>query len=113
MKVSNHLSPQEAGEEWKRLSNLGKGSAWVGGCQIALSLQNDRACSKILTAMKTSEIKELSEAELQKKHRELGDELLQLQIRKQTGQVEKPHLIKSIRRDRARIRTLLNQPNNN
>jgi large subunit ribosomal protein L29 len=50
---------------------------------------------------------------LQKKHRELGDELLQLQIRKQTGQVEKPHLIKSIRRDRARIRTLLNQPNNN
>ena len=39
--------------------------------------------------MKISEIKELSEAELQKKHRELGDELLQLQIRKQTGQVEK------------------------
>ena len=60
--------------------------------------------------MKISEIKELSEAELQKKLRELGDELLQLQIRKQTGQVEKPNLIKSIRRDRARIRTLLNQP---
>ena len=95
------------------LTNLGEGSSWLGGCQIALSLQNDNAGAKILTAMKISEIKELSEAELQKKLRELGDELLQLQIRKQTGQVEKPHLIKSIRRDRARIRTLLNQPNNN
>ena len=38
--------------------------------------------------MKMSEIKELSTLELQKKLRELGDELLQLQIRKQTGQVE-------------------------
>ena len=53
--------------------------------------------------MKMSEIKELSTVELQKKLRELGIELLQLQIRKQTGQVEKPHLIKEIRRDRARI----------
>ncbi|MAK27825.1 MAG: 50S ribosomal protein L29 [Verrucomicrobiota bacterium] len=58
-----------------------------------------------------SEIKELSTLELQKKLRELGDELLQLQIRKQTGQVEKPHLIKSIRRDRARILTTLAQAN--
>ena len=39
--------------------------------------------------MKMSEIKELSVAEIDKKLRELGDELLQLQIRKQTGQVEK------------------------
>ncbi|MEC8790925.1 MAG: 50S ribosomal protein L29 [Verrucomicrobiota bacterium] len=61
--------------------------------------------------MKMSEIKELSTLELQKKLRELGDELLQLQIRKQTGQVEKPHLIKSIRRDRARILTTLAQGN--
>ena len=43
--------------------------------------------------------------------RELGEELLQLQIRKQTGQVEKPHLIKAIRRDRARILTTLGQTN--
>lgn len=57
------------------------------------------------------EIKELSSSELQKKLRELGEELLQLQIRKQTGQVEKPHLIKAIRRDRARIITTLGQTN--
>ncbi|MFL2939222.1 MAG: 50S ribosomal protein L29 [Opitutales bacterium] len=61
--------------------------------------------------MKMSEIKELSSSELQKKLRELGEELLQLQIRKQTGQVEKPHLIKAIRRDRARILTTLGQTN--
>mgnify|MGYP001443976648 FL=1 len=57
--------------------------------------------------MKMSEIKELSDSELNKKYRELGEELLQLQVRKQTGQVEKPHLIKSIRRDRAQILTVL------
>ena len=57
--------------------------------------------------MKMSEIKELSDIELNKKFRELGEELLQLQVRKQTGQVEKPHLIKSIRRDRAKILTAL------
>ncbi len=57
--------------------------------------------------MKFSEIKELSEVELHKKLRELGEELLQLRIRKQTGQVEKPHLLKSIRRDRARILSAL------
>ena len=59
--------------------------------------------------MKISEIKELSETELNKKFRELGEELLQLQVRKQTGQVEKPHLIKSIRRDRAIILTVLSE----
>ena len=57
--------------------------------------------------MKMSEIKELSGLELPKKFRELGEELLQLQIRKQTGQVEKPHLIKSLRRDRAKILTAI------
>jgi len=57
--------------------------------------------------MKISEIKELTVTELNKKFRELGEELLQLQIRKQAGQVEKPHLIKSIRRDRAKILTTL------
>ena len=54
-----------------------------------------------------SEIIDLSSPEIEKKLRELDEELLQLQVRKQTGQVEKPHLIKSIRRDRARLFTQL------
>ena len=57
--------------------------------------------------MKMSEIKEFSLPEIQKKIRELGEELLQLQLRKQTGQIEKPHMIKSLRRDRARLFTQL------
>jgi len=59
--------------------------------------------------MKMSEINDLSELELDKKYRELGKELLDLQIRKQTGQVEKPHLLKTLRRDRARVLTVLRQ----
>ena len=61
--------------------------------------------------MKMSEIKDLSSPEIEKKLRELGEELLQLQVRKQTGQVEKPHMIKSLRRDRARLFTQLNRAN--
>ena len=56
-----------------------------------------------------SEIKELSLPELNKKLRELGEELLKLQIRKQTGQVERPHVIKQIRRNRARILNMVKQ----
>ena len=58
-------------------------------------------------SMKMSEIIDLSSQEIEKKIRELGEELLQLQVRKQTGQVEIPHMIKSIRRDRARLLTQL------
>jgi len=59
--------------------------------------------------MKMSEVKELSELEINKKIRELGAELLQLQVRKQTGQVEKPHMIKLLKRDRARLLTQLRE----
>ncbi len=58
-----------------------------------------------------SEIKDLSLPELNKKLRELGDELLKLQVRKQTGQVERPHIIKQTRRTRARILTMIKQLN--
>ena len=62
--------------------------------------------------MKISEVRELSVQEINKKLRELGDELLQLQVRKQTGQVEKPHMIKSLNRDRARLLTQLEASGN-
>ncbi len=61
--------------------------------------------------MKMPELKDLSLPELNKKLRELGEELLKLQVRKQTGQVERPHVIKELRRDRAKILTLINQFN--
>lgn len=62
--------------------------------------------------MKASEIREYSQNELEKKLRDSRSELLNLRLRKQTGQVEKPHLIRALRRDIARLETVLRQKNN-
>jgi large subunit ribosomal protein L29 len=56
--------------------------------------------------MKTEEIRDLSPAELEKKIRDTRSELVNLRLRKQTGQVEKPHLLKTLRRDLARFETI-------
>jgi large subunit ribosomal protein L29 len=57
--------------------------------------------------MKVAEIRKLSTQELEKMFRDTGDELMNLRLRKQTGQVEKPHMLCSLRRERARINTIL------
>ena len=57
--------------------------------------------------MTVAEIRNLSTPELEKKFRDIGEELMNLRLRKQTGQVEKPHMLCSLRRDRARINTIL------
>ena len=59
--------------------------------------------------MKSKEIRELSLAELEKKIRDLGGELMGLRLRKQTGQVEKPNMLKDLRRERARVLTILQE----
>lgn len=59
--------------------------------------------------MKTSEIRELSPSEISKKLRDTREELMHLRIRKQTGQVEQPHLLRELRRDIARMETILGQ----
>ncbi len=61
--------------------------------------------------MKTSEIKELSILELENKLRETRDELLHLRLRKETGQVDRPHLLREMRRDIARLETYLHLKN--
>lgn len=58
---------------------------------------------------KQKDLKELSVAELEKKIRETQDELVGLRLRKQTGQVEKPHQLKELRKQVARLKTFLNQ----
>lgn len=55
--------------------------------------------------MTAKEINELSPAEIDKKLRETRDELLHLRLRKQTGQVEKTHQLKLLRKDIARLET--------
>jgi large subunit ribosomal protein L29 len=57
--------------------------------------------------MTSKEIRELAPAELPAKIRELREQLLQLRLRKQTGQVEKTHELRTLRKDIARLETAL------
>jgi large subunit ribosomal protein L29 len=54
---------------------------------------------------KTNPINELAPAELAAKSIENREKLLQLRLRKQTGQVEKTHELRSLRKDIARLET--------
>jgi len=59
--------------------------------------------------MKPSDIRELPIAELKKKERDNRERLLQLRLQKNTGQVEDTAEIRKLRRDIARMNTILRQ----
>ncbi|HEY2341716.1 MAG TPA: 50S ribosomal protein L29 [Chthoniobacteraceae bacterium] len=59
--------------------------------------------------MKTKEIRELTPDELQARKRELRNELFHLRIQQGSGAIEKPSLIRELRREVARVETVLNQ----
>ena len=59
--------------------------------------------------MSSKEIRDLSAAEITTKLRETREQLLQLRLRKQTGQVEKTHELRTLRKDIARLETIANQ----
>ena len=59
--------------------------------------------------MTPKEIRDLSPAEIATKIRETREQLLQLKLRKQTGQVEKTHELRTLRKDIARLETINNQ----
>ena len=59
--------------------------------------------------MTSKEIRDLSPGEITTKLRETRESLLQLRLRKQTGQVEKTHEIRTLRKDIARLETIANQ----
>jgi large subunit ribosomal protein L29 len=59
--------------------------------------------------MTSKEIRELSAAEIDTKSRETREQLLQLKLRKQTGQVEKTHELRTLRKDIARLETIANE----
>ena len=59
--------------------------------------------------MTAKEIRDLSPSEITTKLRETREQLLQLRLRKNTGQVEKPHLLREYRKDIARLETILRQ----
>jgi large subunit ribosomal protein L29 len=56
--------------------------------------------------MKLKEIRELSREELEARKRELKQEIFHLRLQQQGGQLEKPSLIRSLRREIARVETI-------
>ncbi len=59
--------------------------------------------------MKPSEIRQLSDEEIKQRIKELEEELFNLRFQKALGQLEKPHRFKMIRRDIARMKTILRE----
>ena len=59
--------------------------------------------------MKIKEFKDMSADELKHKEAELVDQLFKLRFQKSLGQLESPMKIKTLKRDIARIKTLLRQ----
>jgi large subunit ribosomal protein L29 len=53
--------------------------------------------------------RELSADELRSKERELDDQLFRLRIQKSMGQLDAPLKVRAVRRDLARVKTLLNE----
>lgn len=62
--------------------------------------------------MKISEIQELTVKELLARRHELRQERFNLRIQQQSGQLERPHLLRQLRKDLARIETVLTRKQN-
>jgi large subunit ribosomal protein L29 len=59
--------------------------------------------------MKSAELRDLGPAELGSRERELTDQLFRMRIQKSMGQLENPDKIRNVRRDLARVKTVLRQ----
>ena len=59
--------------------------------------------------MKAAELRDLGADELGAKERDLTDLLFRMRIQKSMGQLEAPAKVRGVRRDRARIKTILRE----
>jgi large subunit ribosomal protein L29 len=59
--------------------------------------------------MKVTEIRDLGVDELEQRAKEMDDQLFRLRIQKSMGQLEAAHKLKALRRDLARIKTVLRE----
>jgi large subunit ribosomal protein L29 len=57
----------------------------------------------------TSELREKSVDELQTRERELSEQLFKLRFQRATGRMENPSKMRQVRREIARVKTLLNE----
>jgi large subunit ribosomal protein L29 len=59
--------------------------------------------------MKAGELRDLAVDELGAKERELIDQLFRMRIQKSMGQLDAPDKLRTVRRDLARVKTVLRQ----
>ena len=59
--------------------------------------------------MKVAEFRELSVDVLHEREKELDDQLFRLRIQKSMGQLEAPAKVREVRRDLARVKTILRE----
>jgi len=59
--------------------------------------------------MKASELRDKSQAELGESLRDLLKEQFNLRMQRGTGQFSRPHLMKDVRRNIARVKTVMNE----
>jgi large subunit ribosomal protein L29 len=59
--------------------------------------------------MKATEIRDLAVDELRLRVKDMDDQLFRLRIQKSMGQLEAAHKLKAVRRDLARVRTVLRE----
>ena len=59
--------------------------------------------------MKAKLIHEMTDAELNAKLAELKDELFKLRFRHATGQVENPNVLNTVKKDIARVKTVIRE----
>ena len=59
--------------------------------------------------MKIGEFRDLGADELKQREKDLADQLFRLRIQKSMGQLEAGHKLKTLRRDVARIKTVLRE----
>lgn len=61
--------------------------------------------------MKTTELREITVDELLKKEEDMRKELFNLRFQQATGEIENPMRIRSLRKDIARVLTLITEKN--
>ena len=59
--------------------------------------------------MKVGECRDLAVDELRQREKDLDDQLFRLRIQKSMGQLEAAHKLKALRRDLARVKTVLRE----
>ena len=62
-----------------------------------------------MKALRASALREKTMEELLKDEEDLQTQLFKLRFQQSTGQAENPHRIRGVRRDLARVKTILNE----